>query len=76
MMDEGKLEPRKENILNNWIRNVDSEQLNSGVDRGGFGPAPFDESSTGDCILQTSDGVQYKAHRTLLALASPVFRDM
>ncbi|KAG8949888.1 hypothetical protein FRC04_008191 [Tulasnella sp. 424] len=54
----------------------DSEQLNPGVDRGGFGPTPFDESSTGDCILQTSDGVQYKAHRILLALASPVFRDM
>ncbi|KAG9002252.1 hypothetical protein FRB90_011419 [Tulasnella sp. 427] len=53
-----------------------AEQLLLAVDADGFGPAPFDKTSDGDCILQTSDGVKYKAHRVILSLASPVFRDM
>ncbi|KAF8892199.1 hypothetical protein BD779DRAFT_1621574 [Infundibulicybe gibba] len=36
---------------------------------------PFDDS-TGDVILRSSDGVVFYFHKTLLSLASPVFRDM
>ncbi|KAG8911599.1 hypothetical protein FRC01_005626 [Tulasnella sp. 417] len=54
----------------------DSEQPRLDSDCEKFGPAPFDGSSTGDCILQGPDGTKYKTHRVILALASSVFRDM
>ncbi|KAG8868832.1 hypothetical protein FRB97_001884 [Tulasnella sp. 331] len=37
---------------------------------------PFDSVSPGDCILRSSDGVDYKVFRNILALASPVFQSM
>ncbi|KAG8871027.1 hypothetical protein FRB98_001115 [Tulasnella sp. 332] len=39
-------------------------------------PEPFDSASSGDCILQSSDGLRYKVYRVILSLASPVFRAM
>ncbi|KAG9040668.1 hypothetical protein FS837_000323 [Tulasnella sp. UAMH 9824] len=39
-------------------------------------PAPFDSPSPGDCILKSIEGVQFKAVRQILALASPVMADM
>ncbi|KIO24826.1 hypothetical protein M407DRAFT_25787 [Tulasnella calospora MUT 4182] len=39
-------------------------------------PAPFDSLSPGDCILQSIEGVQFKAVRQILALASPMMADM
>lgn len=41
-----------------------------------YGPAPFSVSSSGDCILQSSDGIKYKVWRNILSLSSPVFSDM
>ncbi|KAG8920073.1 hypothetical protein FRC00_010521 [Tulasnella sp. 408] len=38
--------------------------------------APFNDSSTGDCILQTPDGTQFIVHRVVLSLASPIWNDM
>ncbi|KAG8907530.1 hypothetical protein FRC01_007648 [Tulasnella sp. 417] len=37
---------------------------------------PYDLSSSGDCILCSSDGVQFKVYRNILSLASTVFADM
>ncbi|KAG8978206.1 hypothetical protein FRB90_008563, partial [Tulasnella sp. 427] len=37
---------------------------------------PFDSSSPGDCILQSTEGVQFKVFRQILILASPVMADM
>lgn len=37
---------------------------------------PFDETSNGDVILKSSDGVQFLVHKVILSLASPFFRDM
>ena len=37
---------------------------------------PFDADSVGDCIIQSSDGVQFKVVRAILTLASDVFTDM
>ncbi|KAG8921400.1 hypothetical protein FRC01_000267 [Tulasnella sp. 417] len=39
-------------------------------------PAPFDSSSPGDCILQSLEGVRFKAFRQILVLASPIMADM
>ncbi|KIO20630.1 hypothetical protein M407DRAFT_29739 [Tulasnella calospora MUT 4182] len=64
------------NLFPYSIMDEESGKHRLGVDRDGFGPAPFDESSTGDCILQSSDGTKYKTHRIVLALASTVFCDM
>ena len=38
--------------------------------------SPFDEPSDGDVILKSSDGVLFRAHKVILSLASPFFRDM
>jgi hypothetical protein len=37
---------------------------------------PFDNVSDGNIILQSSDGVQFRAHRIILATSSPFFKDM
>lgn len=37
---------------------------------------PFDESSDGDVVLKSSDGVFFRTHKVILSLASPFFRDM
>jgi len=37
---------------------------------------PFDEASDGDIVLKSSDGVLFRAHKVILSLASPFFRDM
>lgn len=37
---------------------------------------PFDDSSPGDCIIQSIDGVRFKALRQILVLASSVMDDM
>ncbi|KAG8908627.1 hypothetical protein FRB99_004915 [Tulasnella sp. 403] len=37
---------------------------------------PFDHDSSGDCILQTPCGTQFKVFRNILSLASPVFKTM
>ncbi|KAG8920733.1 hypothetical protein FRC01_000616 [Tulasnella sp. 417] len=42
----------------------------------GYGPAPFDEGSEGDCIIKASDGVNYKLNRVILRHGSPVWKDM
>ncbi|KAG8989758.1 hypothetical protein FRB90_002081 [Tulasnella sp. 427] len=39
-------------------------------------PPPFDSSSPGDCILQSVEGVQFKALRQILAMGSSVMADM
>ncbi|KAG9018312.1 hypothetical protein FRB95_004624 [Tulasnella sp. JGI-2019a] len=39
-------------------------------------PEPFDTASPGDCIIRSSDGLEYKVFRVLLSLASPVFLSM
>ncbi|KAG8913781.1 hypothetical protein FRC00_001611 [Tulasnella sp. 408] len=39
-------------------------------------PPPFDSSSPGDWILQSSDDVQFKLFRQILILASPVMTNM
>ncbi|KAG9018311.1 hypothetical protein FRB95_004625 [Tulasnella sp. JGI-2019a] len=39
-------------------------------------PAPFDRDSPGDCILRSSDGIEYKVFRNILTLASSVFDNM
>ncbi|KAG9001405.1 hypothetical protein FRB90_011633, partial [Tulasnella sp. 427] len=41
-----------------------------------YGPAPFHAEGKGDVILRSSNGVNYKVLRAILALASPVFDDM
>ncbi|KAG8906499.1 hypothetical protein FRC01_007996 [Tulasnella sp. 417] len=38
--------------------------------------APFNDSPTGDCILQTPDGTEFVVHRLILSLASPIWSDM
>ncbi|KAG8951768.1 hypothetical protein FRC00_007127, partial [Tulasnella sp. 408] len=38
--------------------------------------APFKDSPTGDCILQTPDGTHFVVHRLVLSLASQVWNDM
>lgn len=38
--------------------------------------SPYDLSSPGDCVLCSSDGVQFKVYRNILSLASTVFADM
>ncbi|KAG9038029.1 hypothetical protein FS837_001321 [Tulasnella sp. UAMH 9824] len=38
--------------------------------------APFNDSPTGDCILQTPDGTQFVVHRVILSLASSIRNDM
>jgi hypothetical protein len=37
---------------------------------------PFDSSSDGDVLLRSSDGVQFRVHRIILATSSPFFKDM
>ncbi|KAG8905310.1 hypothetical protein FRC00_013356, partial [Tulasnella sp. 408] len=37
---------------------------------------PFDADSVGDCIIQASDGAQFKVLRAILGMASCVSRDM
>ena len=37
---------------------------------------PFDETSDGDIVLRSSDGVLFRTHKVILSLASPFFRDM
>lgn len=37
---------------------------------------PFDSSSDGDIFLRSSDGVQFRAHRIILATSSLFFKDM
>lgn len=37
---------------------------------------PFDADSFGDCIIQASDGAEFKVLRAILGMASCVFRDM
>lgn len=37
---------------------------------------PFDETSDGDVVLKSSDEVLFRAHKVILSLASPFFRDM
>ena len=37
---------------------------------------PFDETSDGDVVLKSSDGVLFRAHKVILSLASPFFKDM
>ncbi|KAF9788191.1 hypothetical protein BJ322DRAFT_613704 [Thelephora terrestris] len=37
---------------------------------------PFDETSDGDVALKSSDEVLFRAHRVILSLASPFFKDM
>ncbi|KAG9023452.1 hypothetical protein FS837_005805, partial [Tulasnella sp. UAMH 9824] len=39
-------------------------------------PPPFDTDSFGDCIIQASDGAEFKVLRAILGVASCVFRDM
>ncbi|KAJ7463493.1 hypothetical protein B0H11DRAFT_1922938 [Mycena galericulata] len=42
-----------------------------------FTPAfPFDNTSKADAIVRSSDGADFYVHRAILALVSPVFRDM
>ncbi|KAG8911174.1 hypothetical protein FRC01_005868, partial [Tulasnella sp. 417] len=41
-----------------------------------YGPAPFHADGKGDVILRSSDGVNYKVLKAILALASAVFDDM
>ncbi|KAG9038028.1 hypothetical protein FS837_001320 [Tulasnella sp. UAMH 9824] len=38
--------------------------------------APFNDSPSGDCILQTPDGTQFVVHCLILSLASPIWKDM
>ncbi|KIO20621.1 hypothetical protein M407DRAFT_29728 [Tulasnella calospora MUT 4182] len=38
--------------------------------------APFNDSSTGDCVLQTPDGTQFVVHRLVLSLASQIWNNM
>lgn len=38
--------------------------------------APFNDTSGGDCILQTPDGARFVVHRVILSLASPIWNDM
>ncbi|KAG8915468.1 hypothetical protein FRC01_003648 [Tulasnella sp. 417] len=38
--------------------------------------APFDTESLGDCIIQTSEGAEFKVLRAILSMASCIFRDM
>ena len=37
---------------------------------------PFDDTSDGDVVLKSSDGVLFRVHKVILSLASPFFRDM
>ena len=37
---------------------------------------PFDETSGGDVVLKSSDGVLFRVHKVILSLASPFFSDM
>ncbi|KAG9040666.1 hypothetical protein FS837_000321, partial [Tulasnella sp. UAMH 9824] len=37
---------------------------------------PFDADSVGDCIIQASEGAEFKVLRAILGMASCVFRDM
>ena len=37
---------------------------------------PFDETSDGDIVLKSSDGVLFRTHKVILSLSSPFFRDM
>ncbi|KAG8905246.1 hypothetical protein FRC01_008421 [Tulasnella sp. 417] len=37
---------------------------------------PFDSESTGDCIIQASDGAKFHVYRAVLCMGSVVFRDM
>ncbi|KIO24255.1 hypothetical protein M407DRAFT_26369 [Tulasnella calospora MUT 4182] len=37
---------------------------------------PFDAESFGDCIIQASDGAEFKGLRAILGMASCIFRDM
>ncbi|KAG8974446.1 hypothetical protein FRC05_007245 [Tulasnella sp. 425] len=37
---------------------------------------PFDAESVGDCIIRTPDGTEFKVFKAILAMASPIFRDM
>ncbi|KAG8915419.1 hypothetical protein FRC01_003668 [Tulasnella sp. 417] len=41
-----------------------------------YGPTPFDESSTGDVIFKSSDGIKFKLHRVILQIASSVWKDV
>lgn len=38
--------------------------------------APFNDTSGGDCILQTPDGARFVVYRVILSLASPIWNDM
>jgi len=37
---------------------------------------PFDETSGGDVVLKSSDGILFRVYKVILSLASPFFRDM
>ncbi|KAJ7257448.1 hypothetical protein C8J57DRAFT_1648520 [Mycena rebaudengoi] len=37
---------------------------------------PFSEASDADCILRSSDGVDFHVYRAILSLVSPIFRSM
>ncbi|KAJ7115323.1 hypothetical protein C8R44DRAFT_794465 [Mycena epipterygia] len=39
-------------------------------------PAPLAPFDAGDVILRSSDGVDFRVHRVVLSLTSPVFKDM
>ena len=41
-----------------------------------FALPPFDETSGGDVVLKSSDGVLFRVYTVILSLASPFFRDM
>lgn len=41
-----------------------------------FASPPFDETSEGDVVLKSSDGVLFRVYKIILSLASPFFRDM
>ncbi len=38
-------------------------------------PLAFNAESNGDCILSTPNGAEFKVHRVILSMASPIFAD-
>ncbi|KAK6981117.1 BTB domain-containing protein [Favolaschia claudopus] len=52
-----------------------SSDSSSQADAAPFPGAPFD-SADADVIFRSSDGIEFRLHKALLSLVSPVFRDM
>ena len=47
----------------------------SELSKSGHAPSPFDEADA-DVILRSSDHVDFRVHKVILSLASPVFKDI